>query len=84
MSTKVFIGNLPAGTTAEEVRENWAGSGAPILAVRPVEGGDPDKLAFEVELDIDARTAKLMADRRRDQFFKGRRVTVFVATPRGG
>jgi hypothetical protein len=83
MGTKVFVGNLPAGTTAEEVREEWAKGGAPILGVEPVEGGNPDKLAFEVELDIDAQTAKLMADRRRDHFFKGRRINVFVATPRG-
>jgi hypothetical protein len=82
MSTKVFVDNFPADTTVDEVRAEWEKLGAPILGVEPVEGGNPDKLAFAVELDIDSGTAKVMADRRRDWFFKGRRIGVFVATPR--
>ena len=82
MGTKVFVSNLPAGTTVDEMREEWEKTGAPMLGVETVEGGDPDNLTFAVELDIDARTAKLMADRSRDSFFKGRRIEVFVATPR--
>ena len=83
MATKVFVGNLPAGTTAEEIREHWQASGAPILEIEPVEGRNPDDLTFAVELDIDHKTAKLMAERRRESFFKGRRISVFVSTPRG-
>ena len=80
MSTKVLVGNLPAGTTADEVREEWASSGAPILSVEAVEEGNPDGLTFVVELDIDHKTAKVMAERRRDRFFKGRRISVYVPT----
>ena len=76
MSAKAVVGNLPAGTTADEVREDWASAGAPILAVEPVQGGNPDKLSFVVELDIDHETLKVMADRRRDRFFKGRKIDV--------
>ena len=53
MSTKVFVDNFPAGTTVDEVRAEWQELGAPILGVEPVEGGNPDNLAFVVELDID-------------------------------
>jgi len=48
----------------------------PILGIEPVQGSDPDTLTFAVELDIAQTTAKRMADRRRDRFFKGRRITV--------
>ena len=78
MSTKVLIGNLPAGTTIEEVQAEFASLGAPILHVEQVEGGDPDKLSFVVEFDVDAETAGIMADRRRDRSFKGRKLTVYV------
>lgn len=78
MSTKVLMSNLPAGTTEEEVREDWASTGAPILAVESVKEGNPDQLTFVVELDIDHKTAKIMADRRRNEFFKGRRIEIYV------
>ena len=67
MSTSVYIDNFPAGTTVEDVRAEWERWEAPILSVDPVEGGDADKLAFIVKLDIDADTARIMADRRRDR-----------------
>ena len=78
MSTKVLMSNLPAETTVEEVSEDWAASGAPILSVEQVKEGSPDKLTFVIELDIDQKTAKIMADRRRDEFFKGRRIEIYV------
>jgi hypothetical protein len=78
MSTKIIVGNLPAGTTSDEIRLEFESTGAPILGVEPVEGRDPDKLAFTLELDIEPGTARIMADRRRDRFFKGRRLNIVV------
>lgn len=78
MSTKVLIGNLPAETTADEVKAEFETSGAPILSIAPVEGGDPDNLTFVVEFDVDAETAGIMADRRKDRFFKNRKLTLYV------
>jgi hypothetical protein len=80
MSTNVSMSNLPAGTTEDEVREEWASSGAPILTVKQVKQGSPDRLTFVVELDVDQKTAKVMAERRRDWFFKGRRIDIYVPT----
>lgn len=82
MSTTVFVDNFPGGTTVDDVRAEWEKWGAPLLGVEPMEGSDADKLAFAVELEIDAGTAKMMADRRRDWFFKGRRIEIFVGMPR--
>ncbi len=80
---KVLVSNLPADTTVDEVREDWASFGAPILAVELVKEGNPDQLTFVVEVDIDHSTAKVMADRRRDRFFKGRKIEVYVPTVMG-
>ena len=74
MSAKVLVENLPVGTTADEIREQFASWGAPILDVTQSEGGDPDRLTFVVKLDMDPNTARLMADRAGDWLFKGRRV----------
>ena len=78
MSAKVLAENLPAGTTADQVREQFATWGAPILDVTQAEGSDPDRLTFVVELEIEPNTAKLMADRAGDWLFKGRKVTFYV------
>lgn len=75
-----MVGNLPAGTTVDEVEAEFAAGGAPILGIEQVQEGNPDKLTFVVELDVDAATARIIADRRHDRFFKGRRITVYVPT----
>lgn len=79
MSTKINVGNLPAGTTKEHLAEVLAEMGAPVLGIEPVEGIDPDNLAFLVELDIDRHTAQLMVDRRKKRYVQGREVRVFVS-----
>ena len=78
MSAKILAENLPTGTTADEVREQFASWGAPIIDVTQAEGGDPGRLTFVVELDMDPHTAKLMADRAGDWLFKGRKVSFYV------
>lgn len=80
MSAKVTMGNFPAGTTIEEVRQELEEFGAPVIDVQAVEGGDPDKLAFTIEIDIEPHIAKLMVDRRKDRYFKGRKLEIFAPT----
>ena len=83
MSTKVLIGNLVAGTTVEEVRELLIKRGWPLLTLERVEEGDREHLTFVAEVDIDPQTAKIMADQSRSHYFKGRKVTVYVASMPG-
>jgi VCBS repeat-containing protein len=52
---------------------------APILDVSQAEGGDPDRLTFVVELDMDQTTAKLMVDRSGDWMYKARNATFYVS-----
>jgi hypothetical protein len=80
MGAKILVGNLPAGTTAEEVREEITAFGAPVLHVTQSEGRDADSLTFVVELDIDPKTARLMVELRRDVHFKGRKLSMYVPT----
>ncbi|MGF1612845.1 MAG: hypothetical protein ACFCVA_02760 [Gammaproteobacteria bacterium] len=83
MSTKVLIGNLPAGTTLEEMRELLIGRGWPLLKLDQVEEGDPQRLTFVAQVDIDPQTAKIMVDQSRDHYVKGRKITVYVPTMTG-
>jgi len=78
MSTKILIGNLPAGTSVEEVKATLVERGWPLLQLERVEEGSPDRVAFTAEVDIDHKTAKMMADRAHDHYFKGRKVTIHV------
>lgn len=80
MTAKLSIGNLPAGTRVEEVEHELHEFGAPVVSVEPIEGGDPDDLAFLVTLDMEPHTLQLMLERRRDRYFKGRKIRMFMAT----
>lgn len=80
VSTTIFIGNLPSGTSVEEIRQELTDMGAPLLNISQVEAGDPDRLTFAVELDIDHHTAQLMVGRRKERHFKGRQINIFVPT----
>lgn len=80
MTAKLSIGNLPAGTRLEEVQHELEEFGAPVVSVEPIEGGDPDDLAFLVTLDMEPHTLQLMLERRRDRYFKGRKIRMFMAT----
>ena len=79
MATKVMVGNLPPGTTADEVREEMVRIGAPVLDVEMItaESG-ADQLTAVAELDIDWSTAKVMENRRRTRTFKGRQLKIRV------
>ena len=80
MATKMMIGNLPPGTTGEEVREELVRIGAPVLEVEMVKESGPDKLSAIARLDLDWKTAKVMEDRRKPRYFKGRRIEILVLT----
>lgn len=79
MSTKVVIDNLPPSMTLEEVREVLIQDGWPLLKLARVEEGDLERLTIVAEVDVDPQTAKIMADQSGSHYFKGRKVTFYVA-----
>lgn len=78
MSVKVIIGNLPAGTTAEDLQAELLERKWPLLSLEQVEEGSPDRLTFVAEVDVEPKTARIMADQAQARFFKGRKVRVYV------
>ena len=59
MSAKVLAENLPAGTTVDDIREQFASWGAPVVDVAQAEGGDPD-------FDLRRRTGRATGHRQTD------------------
>ena len=77
MPSQILVSNLPAGTTASEVDELFKKWGADVqVDIR--EEGDPDNLTAVVTLDVDQKTARLMADRSKDYFYKGRTLKFYA------
>jgi len=78
MSSKILIGNLPPGTTADEVVALFTAEKAKVEVLKLSDDGTQDKITATVALDVSLTTAKVMADRARQTHFKGRELDVYV------
>ncbi len=77
--TTVLVGNLPPGTTAEELLDELKDGGWPEPEVVKVDAGDPDKLLFTVETSLDATIARSMSERYGNRgTYKGRKLDIYV------
>lgn len=80
MPSKILLGNLPAGTTAADVKERFAKIGAEV-EVEIVDKGNPDKLDAVVLIDAERSTAQVMAERAHGAAnWEGRRISIYVPT----
>ena len=78
MPSKVLIGNLPPGTTAEDVVALFADAGANVEVLKMADEGSPDRVTATVTLDVSQTTAQVMADRAKRTHFKGRELEFYV------
>lgn len=78
MSTKLLVGNLPPGTTGEEVMELFADAGASVEVLKIADEGNPERVTATVVLDVSRTTAEVMADRAKSVLFKGRELEFYV------
>lgn len=78
MSTKVLVGNLPPGTTEEEVKAFFADERAKVEVLKIADEGNPDRVTATVVLDVSQTTAQVMADRAKSVLFKGRELEFYV------
>ena len=78
MPSKVLVGNLPPGTTEEEVIALFAAAGANVEVLKIADKGNPDRLTATVLLDAPKSTARVMADRAKRRFFKDRELEFYV------
>ena len=77
--TTVLIGNLPPGTTAEELLAELKEGGWPDPEVRKVDAGNPEKLLFTVETSLDATVARSLSERYGNRgTFKDRKMDIYV------
>ena len=78
MQSKILLGNLPSGTTADDVKERFAKLGAEV-EVKIVDEGNPDKLDAVVMINVDRDIARDMAQRANNEFnWDGRRISIYV------
>lgn len=79
MVATVMIGNLPPGTTEQEVIEELTENGWPSVTVSKVDEGNPESLLFTVQTDMDPAIARSVAERYANKGnFKGRRMDIYV------
>ena len=78
MSSKVLVGNLPPGTTKEEIKTLFADAGADVDVLDITDEGNPDRLTATVVIDVAHSTAQAMADRAKPVHFKGRELRFYV------
>jgi RNA recognition motif-containing protein len=78
MPSKVLVGNLPPGTTEEEVIAFFAAAGADVEVLKIADEGNPDRVTATVVLNVPQTTAQLMADRAKRTLFKDRELEFYV------
>jgi RNA recognition motif-containing protein len=78
MPSKVLVGNLPPGTTEEEVIALFADAGADVKVLGIADQGDPERLTATVVVDAPQAVAQAMADKARPVHFKGRELQFYV------
>ena len=76
MATKLVIGNLPPGVTDEEIIEFFDAAGVRVDVLRLA--GESDSITATVNLNVNERTAQVMVDRSKKNFFKGRELSFYI------
>ena len=77
--TTVLVGNLPPGTTEEELLAELKDGGWPDPEVVKVDAGNPEKLLFTVETSLDPTIARSLSERYGNRgTFKGHKLDIYV------
>lgn len=76
MATKLLIGNLPPGVTNQEIGELFEDAGANVEVLKL--SGESDSVTATVSLKVDERTAQVMVDRSRKNYFKDRELSFYI------
>jgi len=76
MATKLLIGNLPPDVTAEQITELFEEAGAEIEVLKL--SGESVSITATVSLNVDERTAQVMVDRSKKNYFEGREISFYI------
>jgi hypothetical protein len=77
MSAKLVLGNLPAGVTADDIRNrfNCLGAGSDVSLLNR---GNPNRLGALIEVDAERHTLQVIVDHCNDIWWKERHISLYV------
>jgi len=76
MATKLLISNLPPDVTDQQISELFEEAGAKIEVLKL--SGESDSITATVSLNVDERTAQVMVDRSRKNYFEDREISFYI------
>lgn len=76
MATKLLISNLPPDVTDQQITELFEDAGAKIEVLKL--SGESDSITATVTLNVDERTAQVMVDRSRKNYFEDREISFYI------
>ena len=76
MATKLLIGNLPPDVTDVEIIQLFSDAGVKVEVLKLA--GESDSITATVNLNVDARTAQVMVDRSKNNYFKERKLSYYI------
>jgi len=76
MATKLLISNLPPDVTDQQITELFEEAGAKIEVLKL--SGESDSITATVSLNVDERTAQVMVDRSRKNYFQDREIGFYI------
>jgi len=76
MATKLLISNLPPDVTDQQITELFEEAGAKIEVLKL--SGESDSITATVSLNVDERTAQVMVDRSRKNYFQDREISFYI------
>lgn len=76
MATKLLISNLPPDVTDQQITELFEEAGAKIEVLKL--SGESDSITATVSLNVDERTAQVMVDRSRKNYFEDREISFYI------
>ena len=76
MATKLLISNLPPDVTDQQIAELFEEAGAKVEVLKL--SGESDSITATVSLNVDERTAQVMVDRSRKNYFEDREISFYI------
>jgi len=76
MATKLLISNLPPDVTDQQIAELFEEAGAKVEVLKL--SGESDSITATVSLNVDERTAQVMVDRSRKNYFQDREISFYI------
>ena len=78
MATTVFMHDLPPDVTEQELKDYFKERGSEGVEVELNREGNADRVTAILKMNLDADTAKIMANQAAQRTWRGRKISVTV------